>query len=530
MTSNKLYLKPNVLAEPLFNNWYAWSYLMSPATAAMYVANSHVKIMQSFVSTPQIHISALQNPEMQGGSFINYDKSRVMEIKDLMETTIKEQAHMLEFAEAVKTLNNILVEEANGYRLESIYCKVPQCLKGYVELIYDLNNYPSIRFIEGLLYKSKYYQTTSQSIALSLIDRDERFFMLSTPRLEEDNCLYLKRQFKDEGLDDLFKMKNDPQTFSFIKELLEIPDKDERMFSSFFTEDIPPKNPVYTGEDIRIRYFGHACVLIEYKGNSILCDPLISYKYENEIYRYTYNDLPETIDYILITHHHHDHCLIETLLQLRHKTKNLIVPKSNGGALADPSLKLMLQNLGFKKVLEIDEIETIEIEKGAIIGLPFFGEHGDLNIRTKMAYLVCIQEKSILIGADLNPFEPNLYEHIHDVVGNIDVLFLGIQCDGAPLTWAYGSLLTKQLPRKIDQSRQVDGSNSQRAIELVNVLKPQKVYVYAMGYEPWLAYLMSVQSTEDSRPSIESQKLIDDCKSRGIIAERLFGHKEIILK
>ena len=33
--SEKMYLKPNVVMEPLVDNWYAWSHLISPATAAM---------------------------------------------------------------------------------------------------------------------------------------------------------------------------------------------------------------------------------------------------------------------------------------------------------------------------------------------------------------------------------------------------------------------------------------------------------------------------------------------------------------
>ena len=34
-----------------------------------------------------------------------------------------------------------------------------------------------------------------------------------------------------------------------------------------------------------------------------------------------------------------------------------------------------------------------------------------------------------------------LYEHIHDVIGDVDVLFLGMECDGAPLSWIYGGCL-----------------------------------------------------------------------------------------
>jgi hypothetical protein len=48
MASAGVYLKHNIVAEPLFNQWHAWSYLIPPASAAMFTANSHVKMMRSF--------------------------------------------------------------------------------------------------------------------------------------------------------------------------------------------------------------------------------------------------------------------------------------------------------------------------------------------------------------------------------------------------------------------------------------------------------------------------------------------------
>ena len=51
----------------------------------------------------------------------------------------------------------LLQTEAQGDSLESYYNKVPEMLKGLVELVYDLNNHPSIRLIESLLYFSLYY-------------------------------------------------------------------------------------------------------------------------------------------------------------------------------------------------------------------------------------------------------------------------------------------------------------------------------------------------------------------------------------
>ena len=220
MDTESVYLKQNVMAEPLFNKWYAWSGLIAPATAAMFIANSHLKIMQSFVAAPQIHISALKNPAMRGGPFINYNTGRLPEVKALMEKTAKEQSDMLELAAAIQSLNDILSNEASGSSLEPLYEKVPEALKGYVELVYDLNNSPSIRFIEGLLYKSRYYKTSSQGLVLSLVDQDDRPFALSTPNLGSADHLYLNMPFNSEQLDELFKMKWTPQSYALHQRLV----------------------------------------------------------------------------------------------------------------------------------------------------------------------------------------------------------------------------------------------------------------------------------------------------------------------
>jgi hypothetical protein len=424
MTSPKVFLKQNVLVEPLINQWYAWSGLIPPATAAMFVANSHLKIMQSFVAAPQTHVAALKNPAMRGGPFISYGAGMVGEIKTLIEKTAQEQSHLLELATAIQQLSNTL-SEADGTSLEPFYSRIPHPLKGYVELIYD-NGHPSFRLIEGLLYKSDYYRPSSQTVALSLVSEDERPFALSSPILGGNGHLFLPVPFASSELDALFRMKSEPQPYPYIKEKLAVADEHNLLFSSFFTEEPPPESPKYEHDDVRVRYFGHACILIESKDVSILTDPVISYAYDNDLYRYTYANLPDTIDYVLITHNHQDHLMIETLLQLRHKVRHIVVPKNNGGALVDPSLKLVLQNIGFDQVIEIDEMETIEVADGSIMGLPFLGEHADLNIRTKIAYLVSLKNRTIMCAADSNNIDPELYRHIHKLIGDIDVLNLGM--------------------------------------------------------------------------------------------------------
>ncbi|MEM7759319.1 MAG: thioester reductase domain-containing protein, partial [Cyanobacteria bacterium P01_A01_bin.40] len=395
--------------------------------------------------------------------------------------------------------------------------------------VYDSNNHPSIRFIEGLLYQSPHYNSACQTVALYLGHEDERSFVLSTPRLKDEGCLHLNIPFNDSRLDRLFQMRDIPQPYEQIKDLLGIAEEDEALFFAFFTETPPQKELKYSGDSVRIRYFGHACVLIETKDVSILCDPLISYQHQEGMTRYTYADLPEKIDYALITHNHQDHCMFETLLQLRHKIEHIVVPKSNSGNLLDPSLKLLLKTIGFANILEIDELEAIAVDEGQIVALPFLGEHGDLNISAKAAYLIQLKGKSILCLADSNNIEPKLYEKIHQLFREIDVIFIGMECDGAPFSWAYGSLLAKPVPRKMDATRRLDGSNAERALELVSQFNPQQVYVYAMGQEPWLTYITSIQYTEQSRPIIESNNLVQACRERNIVSERLLSRKEIIL-
>lgn len=529
MSKAGVYLKHNIVAEPLFNQWHAWSYLIPPAPAAMFTANSHLKMMRSFVSAPEVHVAALKNPAMLGGTFINHPVSKVPEIKELMNQTIDECASMLELADAIKTLDTMVQAQAMGTSLEGLYREVPAPLRGYVELVYDINNHPAVRFIEGLLYRSRFYRPDLQSIAL-FADSGERPFAFNTPKLRDDQTLHVRKPFRSAEFDELFKTKYKQRPFGEIKEMLGVNDNDEPLLSSFFTTESEPTGARYEGTGVRIRYFGHACVLIESRKVNVLVDPVISYKSDGGIERYTYADLPDRIDYALITHNHQDHCMLESLLQLRHKITTVVVPRSNGGSLADPSMKLMLQQLGFPNVRELDELEMIEEDGGYILGLPFLGEHCDLNIRTKTAYLVKLENRSVLCVADSNNVEPQLYKHIHELVGDVDVVFIGMECEGAPLSWVYGPLLTKPLARKMDQSRRFDGSNCEKGLNLVSSLNPQHVYVYAMGQEPWLTYLTNIHYTDESRPIIESNNLVKDCLGGGRVSERLFGCKEILLE
>ena len=528
MNGKQFYLKPNIVIEPLYDRWYAWAHLISPATAAMNVTNRHLKIMNSYIQSPQIHQMAVKNPKMLGGPFMDYDGVRLDDIKALRESTLEKQADLIAFSAAVKELDEMLRSKANGGSLEPLYEHVPDILRGYVELVYDLNNNPAYRFFEPLLYSSEFYKKESQSIALSITNNDERPFCLSTPRINEEGVLHLNIPFDHEGIDELCKMKRTAGSIDEIAGKLGIQPEDRTLFDTFFTEQSHPSYRKYEGDKARMRYFGHACILLETNEVSVLIDPLVSYYgYDSTVDHFSDIDLPDTIDYVLITHNHQDHILLETLIPLRHKIKNIIVPRSCTGALQDPNLKLTLNSVGFNNVIEIDDMEQINFQNCTITGLPFTGEHGDLNIQAKSCFHVRLGASSFLFVADSKILERRIYEHIHRSIGDVDVLFLGMECDGAPYSWLYGPLLTKDVTREDDQTRRLSGCNHEKGMVLVDTFNPKEVYVYAMGAEPWLEFISSIKYSPESYPIVQSDMLVEECKKRGIVSERLFGEKEI---
>jgi L-ascorbate metabolism protein UlaG (beta-lactamase superfamily) len=523
-----VYFKNNIQIEPLINNWFAWHTIIPPVSTALNIVEKHLPIMESYIEDPEIHAECVKNPAMKGGPFIDLNGDKSLEVSELLEKMKKRAAILFPFVKAIRTLDALLKEKALGFKLEELYPQIPEELKGYVELYYDRHHRPDFRFFEALIYNSPYYLESLQSIALSLINNDtNRPFIFSTPRIDEENVLNLEIPFKSSVLDELFRMKSVQGKFSLLAQKLKIPPYQMELFRSFFTEKAPKKYQKYNGEKIRTRYFGHACILIETKEISMLIDPVLSYTYESDVPRYTYEDLPEQIDYVLITHGHHDHILLETMLQLRHKIKTIIVGKNINGALQDPSIKLLYSTLGFKNIIELTELEKIS-EKGVVItGIPFIGEHHDLHVASKLCYHIKLGDYSILSVADSCNQSPEIYKHVQKVVGDVDVLFLGMECDGSPVSWVYGPFFTDMPERVKDHSRRGRGCNFNEGIDLVHRFNCKEVYVYAMGAEPWINYILDVHYTDKSNPIVQSNLLILECKKEGRFAERLFGEAEL---
>lgn len=531
-----LKLKNNLIAEPLVNNWHAWCNLIAPTTFSMMTENLLIPIMESYLHAPQAHRSATSAKSLKGGPFVDLSEKLFLDkMGSLLNYTRNQLKHLLDLNIDIKNLNHLMLAHPSGFSLSALYDQIPRSLRGLVELVYDLNNNPSIRLIEPLLYKSNFYVPELQSVLFYETSVDDRPFSLSTPRFPYGQIFEIRKPFNDSFYDVLFEARYKALTYEEVKNIYLQHDLSANIsmedFLSFFEEASISNQTKNAGDTQEVQYFGHACVLIKSQHINILVDPFISYapKKDGALARFSLADLPESIDYVLITHGHLDHAVLETLLQIRTKVKCIIVPKNAKGMIQDPSLKLFLNACGFRKVIELDELEEIYFEGGKLISIPFLGEHADLNIQAKTAYAIQLENHNILCVADSDNLDRFLYNRIHDIIGDVDILFLGMESEGAPMTWLYGPLLLKEISGAANQSRRLNGSNMERAYALTRSLACKRVYIYAMGLEPWVSFVSTLSAHPELKQIIEAEKFISLCTEHNIQAARLFGKKTIPL-
>src|SRR5271154_7281788 len=97
-SKKRFYLKENVQVEPLVDQWYAWMHLIPPATAARNITERHLKIMDSYINTPQIHANAAKNPKMLGGPFIDLGGKKVEEVRSLRDSIKRDRSDLIELS------------------------------------------------------------------------------------------------------------------------------------------------------------------------------------------------------------------------------------------------------------------------------------------------------------------------------------------------------------------------------------------------------------------------------------------------
>lgn len=523
--SSRCVFRPDCKLEPIVSGWPAWSGLIPPHAAARYLKHWYIEIMQSYVEDPDLHAIAASDPELSGGPWVDFGRNRSDEVKALLEETKRSCAELIELAGAIEEVDQLIQSEATGFALEPLYPKVPALLRGLVELVYDINEQPGVRFLEPLIYRSALYRPSAQRAALSLLSTDSRPFQWSTPLLQDGATHILDIPFADERWDRLAKARRHAVRPEALAEELGVGEALGAGFGAMFARETPRSHePVVSGE-LRVRYIGHACVLVETRGSAILIDPVIPYELPG-LARYSYLDLPERIDLVLITHAHNDHVALESLLQLRHRVGEVVVPRSGGGSLQDPSLKLSLRQIGFPRVREVDSFDEVDCECMRVTAVPFLGEHCDLDIRSKSAYALQAGNRRLLFLADSRNLEPGLYGRLAGSIGHVDQVFLGMECEGSPLSWGYGPLLTRPIAKAKDRSRRTAASDCAGAMAAVEALGAPRVCVYALGHEPWLRHIIGATPSFESEANRAAESFLRGCADRGIASEKPLGRKQ----
>ncbi|MFF8838150.1 MBL fold metallo-hydrolase [Streptomyces sp. NPDC015130] len=534
MTSAPLLsLKRNVIAEPAVAGWYAWSYLLPPFTLAKFLKGHYRTIVESFLERPDAHRTALKQARFQGGPFVHEREGAYEKIRDWYESARDRHAPLMELADAIDELEQKILPTLNGASMEPVYRQLPEPLAGRVELFYNRDNRtPDYRFIEPLFYASPYFDPGLHQIRFSEIHQDDRAFALTTPVLEYGPEQVLVTVRLDSPLlDRIFAGGIHADELERLTAELGLDGERARTFRSFFEETPVPAAAPQDAPDT-IEYVGHACVFVRHRGTTFLVDPVISYSgYSHESDgRFTFDDLPERIDNVLITHNHQDHMLLETLLKIRHRVGRVLIAKSASSSLVDPDLTRILRALGFRDVVELDDLETLETPGGSITALPFLGEHGDIRIRTKCGWLLDLDGTRVLFAADSTNISPQLYGQVTASVGQVDTVFIGMESVGAPVSWLYGPLFPERLERAVDAGRRLKGSNFEQAAAIVDTLQAGSVYVYAMGQEPWLGAVMCVEYDEKHPAMIDSNKLVSYVEERGGRAKRLYLHESMAVR
>lgn len=518
------YLDPTVKLEALVDRWYAWPHLLSPPQQALNLAFRYLPIVQSFLAAPAVHMAASQDPTMFGGPFLDLPATAVGPLRAYLADLEQRRAAALGFARSFREFD-LVVQAAGGFSLDELREQAPGALRGRVELAYDLNSHPKIRLLEEMFEDDDMGHRQAQEVLLHRQPDAERPFFLSTPRVEAPGGLYLRSELGAPAIQELCAARRTAVDIAGLAQRLGAP---ASALAAYFTADPGRQGETYGGEGVRLRYFGHACVLIETVETTILVDPTAATERHGETHL-TLDDLPPRIDVLFISHGHQDHFSPETLMQIRDRVGVTLIPPSNRGEPSDPSLRRLLRCLGFERIVTLEPLEAYDLPDGRITALPFSGEHCDLDVHAKQCAMVELRGRRICLFVDTDAIDLDIYKRLANRLAEPDVMLVGMECFGAPLSWMYGPLLSTAISNRNDTSRRLSGANCARAWGLTETLRPKQVGVYAMGQEPWMRHLMGLNYTEDSVQLRESSDYVARCRAAEIPAERLYLQRDIEL-
>jgi L-ascorbate metabolism protein UlaG (beta-lactamase superfamily) len=499
--------------------------MVSPITAGLQLKARQLAILDSYLDNPRLHTEAISDPHRMAGPFLDPQSSSHEQLAEFRSRVVVEAKPLLAFAADIEATRKLLREQGDGRPLTELYARLPPSLRGLVELVYDDQQQPSMRFFESLVYRGELYPRQAQEISLLAEPDLAQPFIFNSPLLTDARRVDVRVPFDSPLLDELYAARLRPAPVAELADKLAVAAGDRDRFAALFT-DAPPPGPLAAPQSgVRMRYLGHAGVLLESPTAAVLLDPIAGYAGDG-IDHLGFTDLPAHVDVVVLSHAHADHVGLETLLQLRARVGTVVVPGGSGGTVVDPGLAPMLRALGFRTVVALADMESHAVGDVCVTAVPFLGEHGDLDIRAKMVPMVQIDGRRFLFATDTVLIAPELYQRVGAAVKGIDALFIGLECVGAPMSWLYGPLLGVRPRREHDRLRRLSGCDAAMASQLAEMVGAKRVYSYAMGLEPWLRHITGSVYDPDSEQVGQSRKLDELCAGRGVPSQLLYLNGE----
>lgn len=493
----KVRLPDDVKAEPRYRGWRAWTNLVPPLTAALTLTKRQLARVRE------------RQPDLFESAFVSVAAERAL-------------------ADAYCAARRLLPEPGCGCEtLDRIHAALPDALQGCIEPVFRSDGSPDLRIIEAALYR-RHFDRTAQAIRLKTLGGDAELTPLPHYAPTDHSSVDVAVAFDSDAVDLIGRSRSRFVPLSDLLDALAASDAQAaRRLAVLFTDSPFPVLPPVEAGRLRLTTVGHAAVLIESAGTTILTDPVIPYGNDGD--RLSFSRLPQRIDVVLLSHGHLDHLDIESLLQLRDRIGVVVVPRAGGESIIDPSLSHLLGAIGFRSVREMSEFEVMDIDGGRITALPFLGEHGGLDIRAKACFHVELCRRSLLFAADSCYRTPALYADYFREAAPIDVLFVCLECVGSPLSLIYTALLPVEITAAQADARRSRASNAAEALSLAQLTRTRRVCIYAMGDEPWMRVLLGPNDGRRVAVEAEVDRLKAACAGIGVPLVRPMGYKEFPL-
>jgi L-ascorbate metabolism protein UlaG (beta-lactamase superfamily) len=138
----------------------------------------------------------------------------------------------------------------------------------------------------------------------------------------------------------------------------------------------PSRRLARSGVRPRITFLGHTSLLVESRQTAVLIDPFLTPDWG--LPRSAWDVRRMRLGAICCTHSHWDHCNVQTLLWFD-KDIPIIIPRVGRPSAFNPPIALMLEALGFTKILEAEDWQPIAIGDMEFVPLPFFGEQDEAD-------------------------------------------------------------------------------------------------------------------------------------------------------